>query len=211
MRVSNGGRGPKRRSAAEAFVEDGTQRVNIRRRADILAAGGLLGRHVAGRANDTAGAGGAVLVELLSQAEIGDLGDEIPPGFTSGSGRYRAGQCGAGQQHIGGLEVAVDDPRFVRGVHGTGQRLHQTGSLHRLERMFAELGIERATRAELQGHVRPAVVFADLKICTMLGCCKRAIARASMRKRSISVEPECAPARIIFRAQRRFSRTSRAR
>jgi hypothetical protein len=163
MRVSNGGRGPKRRSAAEAFVEDGTQRVNIRRRADILAAGGLLGRHVAGRANDAAGAGGAVLVELLSQAEIGDLGDEIPPGFTSGSGRYRAGQCGAGQQHIGGLEVAVDDPRFVRGVHGTGQRLHQTGSLYRLERMFAELGIERATRAELQGHVRPAVVFADLK------------------------------------------------
>jgi hypothetical protein len=140
------GRGPKRRSAAEAFVEDGTQRVNIRRRADILAAGGLLGRHVAGRANDTAGTGGAILVELLGQAKVGDFERAVTT-----------------EQDISRLEVAVDDPRFVRGVHGTGQRLHQTGSLHRLERMFAELGIERATRAELQGHVRPAVVFADLK------------------------------------------------
>ena len=41
------------------------------------------------------------------------------------------------------------------------------------------------------------------KTCTMPGCSKRAMACASVLKRSISASPECAPDRIIFNAQGR--------
>ena len=54
------------------------------------------------------------LVELLGQAEVGDLGRAV-----------------RGQQHVGRLQVAVDDALLVGRLHGPGQRLDQAGRLAR--------------------------------------------------------------------------------
>ena len=71
--------GLERRPAREQLVEDGAQRVHISRGADFVGASGrLLRGHVTGGAEDDAllGQRGAVAVEALGEAEIGDLGDQ---------------------------------------------------------------------------------------------------------------------------------------
>jgi hypothetical protein len=73
-----GRRRPERGPAGEALVEDRPQRVDVRRRPRCPAlAAGLLGGHVARRAQDGPGGGLAGRVELLGQAEIGDLGHGV--------------------------------------------------------------------------------------------------------------------------------------
>src|SRR5262249_31040219 len=68
------GRGHKRRPAGEHLVEDRPQGVNARRRADLARpAPRLLRGHVRGRTHDHARLGLALLIELLRQAEVGDL------------------------------------------------------------------------------------------------------------------------------------------
>ena len=68
-------RAPERRAAGEEFVEHRPQRVEVRRRADLLRLPlGLLGGHVAGRAQDRLGRGQPrVHVQELRQAKVGDF------------------------------------------------------------------------------------------------------------------------------------------
>src|SRR5262249_60736841 len=110
--------------AGEQLVQDRPQRVDVRGRAELTAlAAGLLGGHVAGRADDLAGLGPvALLVEALGEAEVGDLGggpltppappppwggrggeDAAPPPPWGGGGRGGGG----GQQGGRGREGAV--------------------------------------------------------------------------------------------------------
>src|SRR5206468_4058684 len=85
----------------EQLVEDGAQRVDVGGGADVLVASlGLLGGHVGRGAEDLAGVVEAVVVQLLGQAEVGD---------------HR--QAVGGQQHVGRLQVAVDDAAGVGVVH----------------------------------------------------------------------------------------------
>ena len=74
------------------------QGIHVGRRPDLAAiARGLLGRHVAGRPHDLAGAGqAAVALELLRQAEVGHARVAVPV-----------------EQDIGRLEVAVDHAVLV--------------------------------------------------------------------------------------------------
>ena len=94
------GRAFEGRPPRQALVEDRPQRVHVHRRADGAGpGGGLLGGHVARRAQDGARArlAGVGVLDGLGQAEVGDLGHAV--------GR---------QEDVGRLQVAVDDPAFVR-------------------------------------------------------------------------------------------------
>ena len=106
----------ERRAAGQGVVQDRAQGIGVGGRADLLrTALGLLGSHVIRRAHDLAGQGVArVGVEELGQAEVTHLGNPVD-----------------GHEHITRLEIAVDDPGPVGGVHGAGEGLHQRGGLAR--------------------------------------------------------------------------------
>ncbi len=95
----------KRRPARQQLVQDRPQGVHVGRRPDrVLLAPGLLRRHVARRAHGHAAYGQpAVALQPSGQAEIGDLGRAV-----------------GGEQDVGRLEVAVDDPALVSDVDGLG-------------------------------------------------------------------------------------------
>ena len=67
---------PERRLAGEHLVQDRAQAVDVAARADnCMMPGGLLGRHVAGRADNHAAARDvAVRLEQLHQPKVGDIG-----------------------------------------------------------------------------------------------------------------------------------------
>ena len=116
QRLEGGGR-PERRPARQQIVKDGPQRIHVGRRAEGLdLALGLFGRHVGRGAHDDPGLGlPGLALELLGQAEVGDLEDTLFQG--------RVGL--AAQQHVGRLEVAVQNAVGVGGVHGPRQGLDQ--------------------------------------------------------------------------------------
>ena len=103
-------RPPERRAADQQLVQDRPQGVDVGERADLLGlALGLLGGHVAGRAQDRLGRRQARFdVQDLGQAEVGDLGRAV-----------------GGEQDVARLQVAVDDPQPVRLGDAAGQRLDQ--------------------------------------------------------------------------------------
>ena len=105
-------RGLERGPAGEHLVQGGTQGVDVGGGANLVdLPPGLLGGHVAGRADHLAGEGVAVGdFEPLGQPEVGDLGDP-----------------GAVEQDVGRLEVAMHDAGLVRRVHGGCERGHQLG------------------------------------------------------------------------------------
>jgi hypothetical protein len=93
--------------AADQFVEQHAERVEVRTGADG-AAHGLLGGHVGGRADGGAGVGepGRVRVEHRGDAQVEDGDRTVGP-----------------DHHIAGLEVAVDDRHRVHGgQHGAQLR-----------------------------------------------------------------------------------------
>ena len=152
-----------RRRAREQVIEDGADGVDVGALVDGLALG-LLGRHVRRRAEDGADFGGVVVVrrhhrvggDLAAAREI--LGQ--PPVDEHGLAE-------AADEHVGGLEVAVDDALAVRVGHrlGDGDDVGQErqaigerlGLLHDL--------VERAARHQLHGVERlargPAAGFVD--------------------------------------------------
>ncbi len=85
------------RRAAEALVDHAPERVDVRRRADILAAD-LLRGHVVERAERLAGPGEVGRLAVLGQAEVGHVGRL------------------AVQQDVAGLDVAVDEAARVQRV-----------------------------------------------------------------------------------------------
>ncbi len=138
---------PEWRPARQKLVQDRPQGVYVRRRPDrVPLALGLLGSHVARRADgDAAERQPAAGFQPSRQAEIRDLGRAV-----------------GGEQDVGRLEVAVDDPALVGGLDGLGYRGHQGGGLAgRLRRARHHLG-QAAALDEFHGEVRPAVQVADL-------------------------------------------------
>ena len=92
------------------LVQDHAERVDVDAPVGVAAAGGLLGRHVLGRAEHGARAGQARLGGAppsaggdLRDAEVDDL-DEV------------GAAVAIGQEHVLGLEIAVDDALVVRGA-----------------------------------------------------------------------------------------------
>ena len=84
--------------AGQQLVQDRAQGVDVGERPDLLGlALGLLGGHVAGRAQDRVGRRQAASVQRLGQAEVGDLGRAV-----------------GGQQDVARLQVAMDDSMPVR-------------------------------------------------------------------------------------------------
>ena len=68
----------------------------------------------------------------------------------------------SGEQHVGRLQVAVDDAALVGVVHGAGQRLDQGGGVARRLRRAVELLLQAAAVEIFQREIRLAVVLADL-------------------------------------------------
>ncbi len=99
----------ERRAARQQVVEDGAQAVHVGGGGQAPVGQRLLGRHVAGRAEDhaTLRQGGAPL-DALGQAEVGDVG--LAPLV---------------EEDVGRLEVAVQDAALVRVVHRAGHLHHQ--------------------------------------------------------------------------------------
>ena len=101
------------------LVEDRGQPVYVGARTDpARVAAGLLGRHVAGRAQHIACLRlVGVRVQQLRQAEVGHLRRSVRR-----------------EQHVGRLDVAMDDAGVVCGLDRQGQRPHQRRRLARAER-----------------------------------------------------------------------------
>ena len=116
------------------------------------AALGLLGGHVAGRPHDQAVKGLAGIgVQLPRQAEVGHLRLALA---------HRRVDL-AGQEHVPGLEVAVDEVAAVGQVHCLGQRRHQAGRVARGQRPPRQPLVQRAARNVFQCEKRPSVRFAN--------------------------------------------------
>ncbi len=113
-------------------------------RANRLAlAAGLLGGHVAGGADHRAGLRLAAASSFLARPKSAILGTSVASGGVARAERRsatmssslcralrsRAPPSAARQQHVGRLQVAVDEPGLVGGVDGPRQRLHQPGGL----------------------------------------------------------------------------------
>ena len=153
-------------TTGQDLVKDRAQRVDVGRRADVLGSShGLLGSHVAGRAHDVAGLGLVIVrFQPLGQPEVGDLGCAV-----------------SGQEHVGRLEVAVDDPGLMRGVNGPGQGRHQLGGRD------ARLGCARqSSRRGLLRRETPAIRTAcrPLRRCRRSARCSGAGAGRPPRPRS---------------------------
>src|SRR5260370_38436398 len=69
----------------------------------------------------------------------------------------------ARQEHVGLLEVAVDDALLVGVLHGAGQRLGHQGGVTRRLRRAANLARQAAALDVLQTEKRTAVVLAHLE------------------------------------------------
>ena len=106
----------ERRAAAEHLVEDDAEAVDVGARVDRLALD-LLGREVLGRADHEARLGEVGALGRLGDAEVGDLHPAV-----------------AGEQHVGRLDVAVDEPGPVGGVERLGDLGGQPGRLPRVDR-----------------------------------------------------------------------------
>ena len=125
----------------------------------------MLRGHVAGRSDDLAAQRlSRSLVQLLGQAEVGDLGlvTFVVPRLVGTAQRDGLRTVAGNQEHVGRLEIAMNDAALVSGVHGPGQRSHELGRGTRLLRCgLQDLG-QAAALDELQRQVRPAFVVSDL-------------------------------------------------
>jgi hypothetical protein len=85
-----------------------------------------------------------LLVHILGQAEVGQLGDAI-----------------GAEQHVGRLEVAMDDSFVMCKGDGPRQCLHHLGSLARWQRHTVHLALETAAVEVLQREEGLAFVLTD--------------------------------------------------
>jgi hypothetical protein len=148
-RLDRSGAGERRR-AAQQLVEHGAEAPDVDGDGEVPAErAGLLGRQVAGRADDGAGGGEAAAAHLGAEparhAEVADV-------------RAARGV----EQQVGRLEIAMDDAVAMAEVHGARDGGDQRGGLRRRE-AAAALDVRRQALLH-QAHrvVGLAVVLADL-------------------------------------------------
>ena len=138
----------KRRAAGQQLVQQHAQRVDVAARVDVeLVDLRLLGRHVFQRADDRPEAGdqrlvGQLLPGRLGHAEVDDL-------------RHRLAVI-EGDQHVGGLEVAVDDALLMRVLHRLADRDEQFQPLPRREVVLVAVAGDGHALDEIHDEVRPA-------------------------------------------------------
>ena len=128
--------GIERRRAGQQLVEDHAQGVDVGTGVDIHRRRvGLLRRHVSRSADDRAGVGEALLGEL----EFGRFGDAEVDDLRRGPA------VDLGDQDVGGLQIAVDDPLLVGVLDrlADGHEQLQPGP-HREPLLVAELGDRNA-------------------------------------------------------------------
>ena len=130
------------RLAGEHLIQDDAERVDVGALVDLLAED-LLGRHVFRRADHVAGLGELRVALLLrgGDAEVHDLD-----------------QARVVDQHVGGLQVAVDDAGLVRHGHAGGDVHRVAHGLVERQRLVVDLVAERVRREVLH---RDRVVAAD--------------------------------------------------
>jgi hypothetical protein len=138
----------ERRSAGEKLVQDRPERIQVGLWADALyVATGLLRRHVARRAQKSTALGLAGVVrQSLGETEVCDLRLAVRR-----------------QQHVGRLQVAVNDAPIVGHGHCPGQQPDGLGGGARRLRAAGDPPGEAATLDEFQREEGEAVVLADLK------------------------------------------------
>src|SRR5207249_3485577 len=134
------------RPAREKLVQDRTEAVDIRRRCQGLLALGLLGRHVAGGADDgTALRLASAALHALGQAEVGDMRLTL-----------------AVEEDVAGLEVAVEDAALVGVVDRAGNPGQKIGSGPRDADEPRNLLRQIAALDQLHAEIMLPLVRADL-------------------------------------------------
>ncbi len=122
VRPENGDvRGPLERPLGrEAFVEDAGQRIHVGARID-LSAPDLFGRHVVERPDDLVGGRQAAdRARPLCQAEVGEIA--------------MLATAGPGDEHVAGLDVAMDQPLLVGCVECARRLFRECDHALRVER-----------------------------------------------------------------------------
>ena len=116
----------------------------------------LLRRHVAGSAHQRAAARLLrVALDPFGKAEVGDLGRAL-----------------VRQQHVGGLQVAVDDAPLMRKPHCPCQRFEDLGRALRLQRLPRDGVCQGPPFDELERKKRQPVAFANLEDLDDVGVLK---------------------------------------
>ncbi len=140
-------RGPREgRPAREQLVQDRPEAVDVGGRAKVLTSRRLLGRHVARRAQDGAGPRPArVGIDDLGQAEVGHLRPIVLV-----------------EQHVAGLEVAMNNPAAVGIMHGPRRGLEVDRCPPAGQRSQGGALGEAGAADVLHREVRLAIVGADL-------------------------------------------------
>ncbi len=139
---------PERRAAGQQLVQQHPQRVDVAPRVDVeLVDLRLLGRHVFQRADDRPEPGdqrpvGQLWPGRLGHAEVDDL-------------RHRLAVI-EGDQHVGGLEVAVDDALLMRVLHRLADRDEQLQPLPRREVVLVAVAGDGHPLDQIHDEVRPA-------------------------------------------------------
>ncbi len=123
--------------AGEQFVEDGAQGPDVGSRGQGRRRGGLLGGHVARRADDRplVRQGPLLAADPLGQAEVGDV-------------RLAAGI----EEDVGRLEVAVQDAVPVGLMHRPRHRGHQAGGGPAVAGQPRQVAVEAAAVDQLHGE-----------------------------------------------------------
>ncbi len=133
----------------EALEEDDAERVDVGAPVHVVLGADLLRGHVVGGADRVAGARQAVRGALVPREP--EVRDARPPALPA--------LVGAGEDQVRGLEVAVDDARAVRGVHGVGDLAQELRRVPRREPAVAQPLLERGPGAVLHGvEEAPAVL-----------------------------------------------------
>ncbi len=138
----------ERRRARQQLVQEHAQRVDVAAGVDVQAAHlRLLGAHVERRAHHVGKAGvdrplGQPLVDRLGHAEVDDLGDRHP--------------VVERDQHVGGLDVAVDNPLLMGMLHRMANRDEQFQTLLRREVVLVAVVGDGDAADQLHDEVGPA-------------------------------------------------------
>jgi hypothetical protein len=141
--------GAERQLSGEHLEKQDAERIQVRLRPSLLAAG-LLRRHVFGRPEDGALGSQARVVRQRSQAEIENL-DEV---FSAAA---------RGEQNVVALEVAMDDAKVVRARKRSAHLLQDVDAAVDRHGTARELRGERRADQVLHHQVELALVrFADV-------------------------------------------------